>query len=59
METDSAILEVTEAESPYDPVVNRSGADNPAFDFSQISENIEDSVGAAPPPIPPRVFRDP
>ena len=48
-----------EDESPYDPVASLSGADNPAFDFSQISENFENSVGAAAPPIPPRVLRDP
>ena len=48
-----------EDESPYDPVTSLSGADNPAFDFSQISENFENSVGAAAPPIPPRVLRDP
>lgn len=52
---------MTEDESPDYPVFgpSLSGADNPAFDFSQISENFENSVSAAAPPIPPRVLRDP
>jgi len=59
IEREQVVARMIEDESPYDPVTSLSGADNPAFDFSQISENFENSVGAAAPPIPPRVLRDP